>query len=135
MKKLTLGVLATFFVLSVIPTSLKAGTGSNPSETTEKSANLSYDANDDKLNEIKTIEMSALNTSGNKETLKEAGLVKNVQNEHGRKYRNRHQRENVDVVITSGRNDGYNNGRHGHSGAYVGIGGLCVIILIVLLII
>jgi hypothetical protein len=134
MKKLTFSILATVFMLSVIPTQLKASTGSNLSETTENSTNISSGANTGRLNEIKPIEASLLNSTEKNEALKVASPVKSEQDEHGRRFRNRHQHAESDLVITSGHNDGYNNEGHRHSGAYIGIGGVLVVVLIMVLI-
>ena len=137
MKKLTFCLLATFFMLSVIPTQIKAATESNLSETTDKSSNLSSESNTVRLNEIKTIDMTELNSSEKDATLKESSPLKDDQDEHGRRYRNRHQQRDVDVTITSGhqmRGDGYYEGRHTHSGAYIGVGGVLVLILILILV-
>lgn len=133
MKKLTLSIFAAFFLMSFIPTQSKASTGSNPSTTTE-TANISSGANTDIINEIKPIDTSVLNSSETEETLKETSPVKDIQDEHSKRYNNRHQHDDVDVVVTAGHDDGYNNGRHGHSGAYMGIGGVLVIVLILVLI-
>ena len=139
MKKLKFCILAIFFMLSVIPTQLKAAADSNPAATTVKSEIKSTESNlgNDRLSMIKTLDMSTLSSTENRDILKEAGTLKNDQDEHGRRYRNRHQRRDVDVTVTSGnqmRNDGYYEGRHNHSGAYIGGGGLLVLILILVLV-
>ena len=73
--------------------------------------------------------MSALNSSGTKELLKESNPAQNDQGRHGRKYHQRHNRRDVDISIRADR------GRHyGHSGAYIGGGGLLILILVLILV-
>lgn len=139
MKKLTLGILSTFLMLSVIPTQLKASTESNPAATNNASTIKSTETNvgTDRLNEIKAIDISALSSSENKEALKEASPLKNDQDGRHSRYRNRHPNRNVDVTIRADhrvRGDGYYEGRHRHSGAYVGGGGVLLLILILILV-
>ncbi|MBA4410575.1 MAG: hypothetical protein Q8S54_14580 [Bacteroidota bacterium] len=139
MKKLTLYILTAFFMLSVIPTQLKAGTESNPAATTATSAikSTEYNVAADRLAEINAIEMSTLNSSGTKELLKEASSVKNDQGRRGKGYEKRNKNRGTDVIIVSERRvrgDGYYEGRHRHSGTYIGAGGVLVLILILILI-
>jgi len=136
MKKLTLYILTAFFMLSVIPTQLKAGTESNPAVPSAIKS-TEYNVAADKLNEIKAIDMSALNSSEKKEVLKEASPLANDQDGRNRRYRDRHPRRDVDVTIVADRRvrgDGYYEGRHSHGGTYLGVGGVLVLILILILI-
>lgn len=133
MKKLTLLTLSAFLMLSVIPNQIKAATDAKA----DKTATISTEAvnSTDQLNEIKSIDLTALSTSDNKEILKEASPLVNEQGRHNGRYKNRHNRD-VDVTIRADRQvrgDGY-VGRHNHSGAYVGGGGVLVLILILILI-
>jgi hypothetical protein len=136
MKKLTFCMLATFFLLSVTPTQLKASSESiaaTPSsvKSTEPTANT------DRLNEIKSIGLTTLNSSENKEILKENNLLKNDQIFRGQRYRDRHPRRDVDVTVVSDsrvRGDGYYQGRHSHGAAYIGGGGVLILILILILV-
>jgi len=140
MKKITFCILAAFFVLSVIPTQIKAATKSNPvavtSTTDIKSAGSNVDAI--RLSEIKSIDMPALNSTENKEALKKGvSPLNNDQEEHSRGYKNRHQQRNVDATITSEhqtRGDGANQGRHSHVRAYIGGCGIIIIIIMLILI-
>jgi len=138
MKKLTLGILSTFLMLSVIPTQLKANTESNPAATNNASAIKTTETNvgSDKLSEIKAIDVSALSSSENKEALKEASPLTNDQDGRHKKYRNRHPNKSVDVTIRADHRvhgDGYYEGRHRH-GSYVGGGGVILLIIILILI-
>jgi hypothetical protein len=126
MKKLTPIILATCFMLSVIPTQIKAATGTEVSKTTTISSEKV--SGTDQINEIKPIELNALNTSENKEVLKDANSLLNDQGRHNGRYQNRRNRD-VDVTIQGDR--GY---RHNHSGAYIGGGGVLVLILILILV-
>lgn len=138
MKKLTFCFLATSIVLFAIPTQLQAGTEENPVNTTATTAIHSTEStiNTNRLDEIKSIGLTAITATESKETLKEASPEVNDQNRHSRRYQQRHG-GNTDVVITSGtrvRDDGYYEGRHRHSGAYIGGGGVLVLILILILV-
>jgi hypothetical protein len=126
MKKLTPIILATCFMLSVIPTQIKAATGTEVSKTTTISSEKV--SGTDQINEIKPIELNALNTSENKEVLKDASPLLNDQGRHNGRYQNRRNRD-IDVTIQGDR--GY---RHNHSGAYIGGGGVLVLILILILV-
>ncbi len=126
MKKLTPIILATYFMLSVIPTQIKAATGTEVSKTTTISSEKV--SGTDQINEIKPIELNALNTSENKEVLKDESPLLNDQGRHNGRYQNRRNRD-VDVTIQGDR--GY---RHNHSGAYIGGGGVLVLILILILV-
>lgn len=139
MKKLTFYFLATSFVLFVVPFQLQAGTEENPVTTTATTAIQSTEStiNTNRLDEIKSIELTAITSSESKETLKEAIPEANDQNRHSRRYLRRHGGGNDQVVITSGtlvRDDGYYEGRHRHSGAYIGAGGVLVLVLILILV-
>ena len=79
------------------------------------------------------MELTLLGTSEAKESLKEVSPVKNDQEEHGRGYERRHRRD-VDVTVRADRGPGYYEGRHGGGVAYIGAGGLLVLILILVLI-
>jgi hypothetical protein len=138
MKKLTFCFLATSFVLFVVPSQIQAGTDENPAAATATSSIKSTESNitTNRMDEIKTIEYSAINSTENKETLKEASPVVNDQNRHSRRYLRRHGGSDV-VVVSSGtqvRGDGYYEGRHRHSGAYIGGGGLLILIIILILV-
>ena len=124
-------MLATFFMLSVIPAQLKAATESNPVAGTATSdiKSAESNANANRLSAIKSIDMPAINSTENKELLKEVSPLKNDQDEHSRRYRNRHQQRDVDVTIRGDRGRGY-----GHGGAYIGAGGVLILILILVLV-
>ncbi len=128
MKKLTFFTLSAFFMLSVIPTQIKAATDTEAAKTVTISSEKV--SGTDQTNEIKSIELTALSTSENKEVLKEAGPLLNDQGRHNGRYRNRPANRNVDLTIQSDR--GY--GRHSHSGAYIGGGGVLLLILILILV-
>lgn len=126
MKKLTPFILATCFMLSVIPSQIKAATDT---ETTKTVVISSEPDNGTELSsEIKTIELSSLSTSENKEALKEASPLVNDQGRHNGRFKNRSNRD-VDITIQSNRDHG-----HRHSGAYIAVGGVLVLILILVLI-
>ena len=126
MKKLTLLTLSAFLMLSVIPSQIKAATNAEAAKIeTISSAKAS---GTDQLNEIKSIDLTALSTSENKEGLKEASPLANDQGRHNGRFNNRRHRD-VDVTIQS--NQGYG---HRHSGAYIGGGGVLVLILILILV-
>jgi len=126
MKKLTPFILATCFMLSVIPSQTKAATDTESAKTvlisTEKTDKT------DQLSEIKSIELNALSTSEKNEVLKESSTLPNEQGRHNGRFNNRRNRD-VDVTLQTDR--GY---RHNHSGAYIGVGGVLVIVLILILI-
>jgi hypothetical protein len=126
MKKLTLLTLSAFLMLSVIPNQIKAATDAK----VHKTATISTETvnSTDQLSEIKSIDLTALNTSEKKEALKEVSPLKNEQGRHNGRYNNRHDRD-VDVTIQG--DGGY---RHNHSGAYIGGGGVLVLILILILV-
>jgi len=127
MKKLTPIILATCFMLSVIPSQTKAATDTEAAKTATISSEKV--SSTDQINEIKPIELNALNTSENKEVLKEASPLLNDQGRHNGRYRNRPVNRDVDVTIQSDRGYG-----HRHSGAYIGGGGVLVLIIILILI-
>jgi hypothetical protein len=124
MKKLTFLTLSAFLMLSVIPNQIKAATGTE----TDKTVTISNESvsGTDQLNEIKSIDLTALSTSENKEVLKEASPLANDQGRKNGRFNNRRHRD-VDVTIQSNRS-------HRHSGAYIGGGGVLVLILILILI-
>ena len=126
MKKLTFCVLAASFVLSVIPTQLKAATEAE----TDRTAIISTEtvSGTDQLTEIKAIEVSTLNSTEKKEALKEVSPLVNEQGRHNGRFNNRRNRD-VDVTIQS--DEGY---RHHHGGAYIGGGGALLLILILILV-
>lgn len=139
MKKLTFCFLATSFVLFAIPSQLQAGTEENPAATTAPTALHSTEStiNTNRSDEIKSIRLTAIATTESKETLKEAVPEANDQNRHSRRYLRRHGGGNDQVVITSGsqvRDDGYYEGRQRHSGAYIGAGGVLILVLILILV-
>lgn len=127
MKKLTLLTLSAFLMLSVIPSQIKAETNTEAEKTVAVSTETVNST--DQLNEIKSIDLSALSTSENKEALKEASPLPNDQGRHHGRYRNNRPSRDVDVTIQSDRSY-----RHGHSGAYIGGGGVLVLILILILV-
>jgi len=127
MKKLTFLTLSAFLMLSVIPGQIKAA---NVGET-EKTATISTETvkNTNQLNEIKTIELTSISSSENKEVLREASPLVNEQGRHNGRYNNRRPNREVDVTIQSDRTYG-----HHHGGAYIGGGGVLVLILILILV-
>lgn len=132
MKKLTLSIMAASMLLLFSPTQVKAGIENNATSTTVKSENAN--ASEVGLTEIKAIDVSALSTAENKETLKEVNTVKDQQGRHrGRGYGQ--NRRDVDVTVVA-RNDQprYSDGYHSHSTAYIGGGGVLILILILILI-
>lgn len=136
MKKITLCILATCAVLSVMSTQLNAATENNQEAlSTLKSTDNTIRSG--QITPIQSIDLPALSSSGNKEVLKESVPFINDQGGHSRKYQNRHGNRNVDVSIRADRperGDGYYQGRHSHSGAYIGGGGLLVLIIILILV-
>ena len=126
MKKLTLLTLSAFLMLSVIPSQIKASTDVKVDKTTTISTETVNST--DQLNEIKSIDLTALSTSENKEVLKEASPLVNEQGRHNGRYNN-HSNRDVDVTIQG--DGGY---RHNHSGAYIGGGGVLVLIIILILV-
>ena len=126
MKKLTLITLSAFLMLSVIPNQIKAATNAEA----EKTVTISTETikSNDQLSEIKSIDLTALSTSENKEVLKEASPLLNEQGRHNGRYNHRRNRD-VDVTIQSNRTYG-----HRHNGAYIGGGGVLVLILILILV-
>jgi len=125
MKKLTPIILATCFMLSVIPSQIKAETGTETAKTVVISTETT--SSTDQLNEIKPIDLTSLSTSENKEVLKEASPLANDQGRHNGRYRNNRPSRDVDVTIQSNRS-------HRHGGAYIGGGGVLVLIIILILI-
>lgn len=120
-------------------TQLKAGTETNPVPTTATTTVKAVETKAEvvRLTEIKAIDMSTLNSSENKELLKEGSSIKNDQNRQGRRGYERRGRRDVDVTIRADRpvrGDGYYSGRHSHGGAYIGGGGVLLLILILILI-
>jgi len=131
MKKLSLSLIATFMLLSIIPTKLNAATETNPVAVTTTAAAEAAKDNSDlaRLNEIKAMDLSTLSRSEKKELRKEVRAIKDDQDERGRGYQNGHGRRNHDG------GDRMNNGRHGGGTVYfMGGGGLLIILLIILLI-
>lgn len=127
-------MLASCFMLSLIPTQIKASTDAE----TAKAAIISTETarGTDQLKEIQSIDLSALSSSESTEALKEASPLKSEQNRHSRRYQNRHADRDVDVTIRSDQrvhDDGYYRG-HSHGVAYIGGGGALVLILILILI-
>jgi len=128
MKKLTpfTFILATCFMLSVIPSQIKAATDTETAKTVMISNETA--GKTDQLSEIKSIELNALRTSDNKEVLKETSPLANEQGRHKGRFNNRRNRD-VDVTIQTDRSY-----RHNHSGVYIGAGGVIVLIIILILI-
>jgi len=124
MKKLTIITLSAFMMLSVIPSQIKAAANAETAKTETISNETT--SSTDQLNEIKSIDLTALSTSNNKEGLKEASPLVNDQGRHNGRFNNRRHRD-VDVTIQSNRS-------HRHGGAYIGGGGVLVLILILILV-
>ena len=122
MKKITLGIMAAFLLLSFIPVQLKAETDSKtattivtkPAESTTATTQLA------RLEEIKAMDLSTLSRSEKKELRQEVRAIKNDQDGYGRRHHD---------------GDGRNyEGRHGGGEVFfIGGGGLLVILLIILL--
>ncbi len=126
MKRLSPFILATCFMLSAIPSQIKAATNAEAVQTATTSAEIV--SSTDQLNEIKPIELTALSTSDNKEKLKEANPLVNDQGRHKGRFNNRRNR---DLDLTLKTDQGY---RHNHNGTYIGVGGVLVLILILILV-
>lgn len=126
MKKLAFLTLSAFLMLSVIPSQIKAATDTETAKTVMISTEAA--SGTDQLNEIKSIDLTALSTSEKKEVLKEASPLVNDQGRHNGRYNNRRNRD-VDVTIQSNPRYG-----HRHSGAYIGGGGVLILILILILV-
>lgn len=108
MKKLTLGVITAFMLLTIIPTQLKAETKTNPTTVTATKPVESAEAAEDiaimaRLNEIKAMDKSNLSAK---------------------------ERKDLRIEVRQER-DHY---RH-HHGAYLTVGGLCLIILLILILV
>ena len=127
MKKLTFCVLATCFMLSIIPTQIKAASIAEATKTSTIATETAPGTAP--LAEIKSIDLTKLSTSENKEVLKEASPLANVQDRHHGGYNNRHANRDVDVTIQSDRSYG-----HHHGGAYIGGGGVIILIIILILV-
>ena len=113
-------------MLSAIPNQIKASTDAGKAKTTIKSTETVTGT--EQLNEMKSIDLSSLSSSENKEVLKEASPLTNEQGRrNGRLFNNRRDRD-IDLTI---RDDGY---RRNHSGTYIGGGAVLVIIIILILI-
>lgn len=125
MKKFTLCVLAASFILAVTPSQIKAATDAETGKTTIKSTETV--SGTEPLSEIKSINLSSLSSSENKEALKESSPLANEQGRHNGRYR----RANRDVDVTIQADPGY---RHHHSTAYIGGGGVIILIIILILI-
>ena len=123
MKKLTLCILATFFMLSVAPSQSKGATdeGANAVTTSKISEPASPNSQLTRLNEIKEMDMSTLNRTEKKELRKETRSIKNDQYGQGRRHDN-------------GRHGGGYDGRSTGSIYFVGGSGLLIVLLIILLI-
>lgn len=130
MKKYTLGLMAASMLLLASPTQLRAGTENNIGSTSTRTNVKSEATNssDVRLNEIKTIELSSLSISTEKEALRESSPLQNEQGRHHGRYRNQQPIRDVDVTVQSDR------GYHNHSGAYIGGGGVLLLILILILV-
>ena len=124
MKKLTLCILATFFMLSVVPSQSKGATDEGAKVVTAPKISEPSIPNNQviRLNEIKEMDMSTLNRSEKKELRKEARSIKEDQYGQGRRHDNgRHS-------------DGYDGRSTRGSIYYVGGSGLLIVLLIILLI-
>ncbi len=124
MKKLTLCILATFFMLSIVPTQSKGATdeGAGAITTAKISEPASPNSQLVRLNEIKEMDMSTLNRTEKKELRKESRAIKNDQYGQGRRHDN-------------GRRGGdYDGRRSGGTVYFVGGSGLLIVLLIILLI-
>ena len=122
MKKLTLGIMAAFMMLSFAPTQLKAATEPIKSSTvvSENVESTDADAQLARLEEIKGMDMSNLDRSEKKELRKEVRSIKNDQDGRGRR--------NHDGRL--GRNY---NGNHGGGAIYLSVGGGLVLVLLIIL--
>lgn len=119
-------MLATFFMLSVIPCQTKAATNARTDEAVTVSNETLIATH--QLNEIKPIDLTLLSSANNKEFLKETSLAENEQGRHNGRYNKRRHRD-VDLTIQADRGFG-----HRHSGAYIGGGSLLLLILILVLV-
>jgi len=131
MKKLALGIMAAFFLISFIPTQLKADTESKTAAVSATKTIESSDANANltRLEEIKVMDMSTLDRAEKKDLRKEVRAIKNDQDGRGRGYQNGRGRRYHD--------DGNSNNIRVHSSGtvyFMGGGGLLIILLIILLI-
>jgi hypothetical protein len=140
MKKLTFYVLPALLMLLNSPALVKANIAVDPAETKAKSAILSLGsfAGSEKLKEIKPIEISELVSSERNEILQDSSPFASVQDEHSRRYMRRHSKEEVDVSVQTDnqwRGNDFSPGRHSHSVAYIGAGGLLIFILVMILLI
>lgn len=122
MKKITLGIMAAFLLLSFIPVQLKAETDpktattivTKPAESTTASTQLA------RLEEIKAMDLSTLSRSEKKELRQEVRAIKNDQDGYGRRHHD-------------GGDRNYEGRRGGGEVFFIGGGGLLVILLIILL--
>ncbi len=123
MKKLTLCILATIFMLSVAPRQSKGATdeGANAVITSKISEPASPNSQFTRLNEIKEMDISTLNRTEKRELRKESRSIKSEQYVQGRRHDN------------GRRGDGY-DGRRTGSIYFVGGSGLLIVLLIILLI-
>ena len=124
MKKLTLCILATFFMLSVVPTQSKGATdeGARAITTAKISEPAIPNSQLTRLNEIKEMDMSTLNRTEKKELRKESRSLKNDQYGQSRRHDN-------------GRHGGdYDGRRSGGTVYFVGGSGILIVLLIILLI-
>ncbi|MFA5329789.1 MAG: hypothetical protein WC384_18480 [Prolixibacteraceae bacterium] len=133
MKKSILGLMAAFMLFLFNPGKLEAEneTAKASSRTNSNAIVKSSELNSTemKLSEIKTIGVSTLNSSETKELLKESNPLQDDQGRRGRGYHQRHNRRDVDVTIRADRSN-----RYGHSGAYIGGGGVLILILVLILV-
>lgn len=113
-------------MLSVVPSQIKAATGATVDNTETVSSETGISP--DQLNEIKPIDFTAISIFENKEVLRETSPLVNGQGRHNGRFNNR-QNKDVDVTIQSDRTYG-----HDHRGAYIGGGGLIVLIIVLILV-
>jgi hypothetical protein len=135
MKKLVLCVMTASMLSLFSSTQSKAATDTNPATTTEvtTATTVNPGAGSTSLDEIKPLEIKVLGSAEKNESLKEVSPLKNDQDEHGRGYNRRHQRD-VDVTVRADRGPGYYEGRHRGGAAYIGGGGVLLLILILVLV-
>jgi len=126
MKKLVHLILATCFMLSVIPSQIKAATDAETAKTVMISSETTDKA--DQLSEIKSIELNKLSTSENNEVLKESSPSADVQGRRNGWFNNR-RNKNLDLTIQAD-----NGNRRNNNGVYLGGAGLLVLIILLILI-
>lgn len=122
MKKIALCVLATTLMLSVISDQIKAATNNETTKTAIIAREK--DSHTDQISGIKSIELTSISTSENKEILKETDPILDEKGRSNGRYNNRPSRREVDLSIQADR--GYR--------LYIGGSGLLILILILVLV-